>query len=215
MWRRLISRGPTQRFGWHYLFNAICLIRPHMLYALFVVSRIITICDILRHCLKKSCVRQVVLDKWFPARDAMRPVHEVENGEIRELRQSRLLFPRVEIAPRQGEAAEFIHLGLPIVNPIYEEFTRLAETRLAQNALNKLCKVIYASEATNTCMWTGRTSGGRDRETPQKTLLYIYIYIYIAYHITSYCMYYIVMYYIMIYFISGCITFDISYYIIL
>ena len=34
--------------GWHYLSNATCLIRPHLLYACFVVSRIIS-CYIIRH----------------------------------------------------------------------------------------------------------------------------------------------------------------------
>ena len=36
--------------GWHYLSNATCLIRPHVFYALFIVSRIIIICYIIRHC---------------------------------------------------------------------------------------------------------------------------------------------------------------------
>ena len=36
-------------FGWHYLSKATCLIRPPLLYALFVVSRTITICPMIRH----------------------------------------------------------------------------------------------------------------------------------------------------------------------
>ena len=34
---------------WHYLSNATCLIRPHVFYAVFVVSRIPIICNIFRH----------------------------------------------------------------------------------------------------------------------------------------------------------------------
>ena len=37
-------------------------IRPHVFHALFVVSRIIIVCYIIRHCWKKTCVRQVVVD---------------------------------------------------------------------------------------------------------------------------------------------------------
>ena len=36
-------------FGWHYWSNATCLIRPHLFYACFVVSRITIICHILRN----------------------------------------------------------------------------------------------------------------------------------------------------------------------
>ena len=50
--------------GWHYLSNATRLIRTHLFCALFIVSRITILCNIIRH-LKKTCVRQVVLDKWF------------------------------------------------------------------------------------------------------------------------------------------------------
>ena len=57
-------RGGPEGFGRHCLCNATCLIRPHLFYALFIVSRI-TIMNI--------CVRQVVLDKWFPQRDAGNP----------------------------------------------------------------------------------------------------------------------------------------------
>ena len=46
--------GPPPRsvgvvLGWHYLSNATCLIRPHLLYALFIVSRVIISCHIIRH----------------------------------------------------------------------------------------------------------------------------------------------------------------------
>ena len=52
------TRTPDGRFretskiiGWLYLSDATCLIRPHLLYALFIVLRIIMIwvCYILRH----------------------------------------------------------------------------------------------------------------------------------------------------------------------
>ena len=35
--------------GWHYLSNNACLMRPHLLYACLVVSRIIITCYIIRH----------------------------------------------------------------------------------------------------------------------------------------------------------------------
>ena len=40
---------PQTNIGWHYSSNATCLTRPHSLYALFIVSRIIIIYYILRH----------------------------------------------------------------------------------------------------------------------------------------------------------------------
>ena len=36
-------------FGWHYLSDATCLIRPRLFYALFIVSRITTLCQIIRN----------------------------------------------------------------------------------------------------------------------------------------------------------------------
>ena len=58
------------RIGWHSLSNATCLIRPHLLYALLTVSRITIIClQSISQSLKKTCGRQVVLDKWFPLID--------------------------------------------------------------------------------------------------------------------------------------------------
>ena len=45
---------------------ARCLMRPHLFYALFIVSRISIICQMIRRLLKKICVRQVALDQWFP-----------------------------------------------------------------------------------------------------------------------------------------------------
>ena len=45
--------------GRHYLSSATCQIRPHSLYALFIVSRIITLCYISSPLLKNTCVRQV------------------------------------------------------------------------------------------------------------------------------------------------------------
>ena len=35
--------------GWHYLSNVTCLIRLHLFYACFVVSRITIMCYIIRH----------------------------------------------------------------------------------------------------------------------------------------------------------------------
>ena len=40
---------PEQQFGWHYLFKYTCITRPHVLYALFIVSRIIIVCYMIRH----------------------------------------------------------------------------------------------------------------------------------------------------------------------
>ena len=55
------------KFWWHYLSNATCLRRPHLLYLCFVVNAGTTIiCKLCTPCLKKICARQVVLDKWFP-----------------------------------------------------------------------------------------------------------------------------------------------------
>ena len=53
-------------FGRHYLSKAACLMRPQLFHACFVVSRITMTCDNHSPRLKKTCVRQVVLDKWFP-----------------------------------------------------------------------------------------------------------------------------------------------------
>ena len=53
-------------FGWRYLSNAACLIRPRLLCAYL---RRVEDHDTLLHYfsrLKKTCVRQVVLDKSFP-----------------------------------------------------------------------------------------------------------------------------------------------------
>ena len=61
--------------------NATCLIWPHLCYARFVLSRItIPVKDhhILQRCLpllKKTCVRQVVLDKLFPLSQARSAIH--------------------------------------------------------------------------------------------------------------------------------------------
>ena len=50
--------------GWHFLPNATCLLRPHLSYALSAKDHH----DLLHSSLllKRTCVRQVVLDKWFP-----------------------------------------------------------------------------------------------------------------------------------------------------
>ena len=51
----------------HYLSNDTCLMRPHSFYVIFTVSRTITICRLhYSTILKSTCVRQVVLDEWFP-----------------------------------------------------------------------------------------------------------------------------------------------------
>ena len=61
-------RRPRGAFGWHYLSNATCLMWPHMFCACFVVSRITAIFE------EKTCVRQVVLYKWFP----LKPLGQVD-----------------------------------------------------------------------------------------------------------------------------------------
>ena len=53
-----ISKKKEACFGWHYLPNATCLLRPRPFYARFVASRIAM-------SLKKTCVGQVALDKRF------------------------------------------------------------------------------------------------------------------------------------------------------
>ena len=54
---------PRRGIGWHYLSNATCLMRPHVISTALPVSYGLLK---LRHCSplsKKTCVRQVVLDK--------------------------------------------------------------------------------------------------------------------------------------------------------
>ena len=60
------ASGLVSLFGWYYLPNATCLIRPHSFYARFVVSRINIICQMYSPLLKSACTRQAALDKWFP-----------------------------------------------------------------------------------------------------------------------------------------------------
>ena len=43
-------------FGWHYLSNPTCLMRTRLFYVLFVVSRIIMVCQSLRHFLRKAAL---------------------------------------------------------------------------------------------------------------------------------------------------------------
>ena len=43
-------------FGWHYLSNATCLIRPRVFYACFVVSGSTTTCCIIRHFEETCCL---------------------------------------------------------------------------------------------------------------------------------------------------------------
>ena len=52
-----------QWIGWHRLSNATCLIRPHLCFSLCQGSPLF---EMYLPCLKQTCVRQVVLDKWFP-----------------------------------------------------------------------------------------------------------------------------------------------------
>ena len=54
--------------------DATCLQRPHLFYACFVVSRITLIWCGVRPLLKKTCARQVVLDKWSPLRGRKVPL---------------------------------------------------------------------------------------------------------------------------------------------
>ena len=60
------SRGAT--FGWHYLSEATCLIRPHLFYARFVVSRTIIIRYIICNCYREPVLDKSCLDKWLPLR---------------------------------------------------------------------------------------------------------------------------------------------------
>ena len=55
-------------FGCHNLSNTTCLIRPHLVYALCVFRRVKDHHHLLHDSplLKNTCLRQVVIDKWFP-----------------------------------------------------------------------------------------------------------------------------------------------------
>ena len=65
--RVALSRGARRGLGGiTYLSNATCLIRPHLLYVFFVASRITIICQNCLPPLKKTRVRQLVLDKRLP-----------------------------------------------------------------------------------------------------------------------------------------------------
>ena len=44
--------------------------------------------------------------------------------------------------PTRQSTADYFHRDFPYQNISYEDFTRLAETRLAQNTIKKWCKVI-------------------------------------------------------------------------
>ena len=46
---RSCSASEPVSFGWHYLSNASCLVRPHLFYAFFVVSMITILGSIIRH----------------------------------------------------------------------------------------------------------------------------------------------------------------------
>ena len=62
-----ITNTTTPPVGRHYLSNAACLIRPRLVYACFVVSRISIICQQhISHVWKENSFGQVALDKWFP-----------------------------------------------------------------------------------------------------------------------------------------------------
>ena len=63
--KRTCSRA-TCHFGWRHLSNATCPTRSRSFCVFFVVSR--TTINLLHYSslLKKTCVRQVVLDKWLP-----------------------------------------------------------------------------------------------------------------------------------------------------
>ena len=55
-----------EQLGWHYLSKATCLIRPRSLVMRASSCQGYHNCYIRRHFCRKTCVRQVVLDKWFP-----------------------------------------------------------------------------------------------------------------------------------------------------
>ena len=67
-WRPRPSEILRTFTGWHYLANATCLTRPHSLYAVCVFRRVKDHHNLLDNApfVKKSCVRQVVLDKASP-----------------------------------------------------------------------------------------------------------------------------------------------------
>ena len=79
MLRLLVPRSfEATTIGWHYLSNATCLIRPRSFYV--SVCRVKEHRNVL-HCsplLKNTCVRQVVLDKWFPLKEANSSCHVAE-----------------------------------------------------------------------------------------------------------------------------------------
>ena len=70
---------PAASLGWHYLSNATCLIRPHLIIVCVVDS--FKDRHSLLQCLpllKNTSVRQVVLDQWYPPDSAggvCRPGH--------------------------------------------------------------------------------------------------------------------------------------------
>ena len=65
--RLLWALDCVEYFGWqHYLSNATCLIRPHLFSAALLVSYGWLNLPHALPLLKKTCVRQVVSDKWFP-----------------------------------------------------------------------------------------------------------------------------------------------------
>ena len=59
------AEGRRPRLGRHYLSNATCPIRPHLFYVFRHVKDHLTLPKY-SSLLKNACVRQVMLDKWFP-----------------------------------------------------------------------------------------------------------------------------------------------------
>ena len=71
--KRLKNTGKQR--GWvgrHYLSNATCLMRPRLIYELFVVSRITTDLPRSSPLLRKAWIGQLVLDKRFPLTDSLK-----------------------------------------------------------------------------------------------------------------------------------------------
>ena len=65
VWYSTLWHGTVLR--WHYVSQATCLMRPRLFYAFGRVKDHRNLPHYSAH-LKKPCVRQVVLDKWFPLR---------------------------------------------------------------------------------------------------------------------------------------------------
>ena len=98
-----------QRFEWHYLSIAACLTRPHVFYPLLIVSRITIICQTYSPRLNNTCVRQVVLDKWFPL------THSSAFSALSKTRWNSLRHPRLlKLTPARAHLRRHIYIYIYI-----------------------------------------------------------------------------------------------------